>query len=78
MAARNRPRVQKDDDAQEERTVWNQISGDLKKIKPINNKAAELAAQIQELEEKMAKSGMSTFLQDQSLPHHELPLPFLL
>ena len=59
MAARNRPRVQKDDDAHEERNMWTQISGDLKKIKPINNKAGELAVQIQELEEKMAKSGKS-------------------
>ena len=59
MAARNRPRagVTKDDsaDAHEERNMWNQIVADVKKLKQINAKAAEISTQIVELEAAMAK-----------------------
>lgn len=59
MAARNRPRagMAKDDsaDAHEERNMWNQIVTDVKKLKQINAKAAEISAQIVELEAAMAK-----------------------
>lgn len=59
MAARNRPRagVAKDDsaDAHEERNMWNQIVADVKKLKQINAKAAEISIQIVELEAAMAK-----------------------
>lgn len=57
MAARSRPRsaLVKDDptDAHEERNMWNQIVTDIKKLKQINGKAAELSAQIVEMETKM-------------------------
>ncbi|KAL8790053.1 MAG: hypothetical protein Q9195_006555 [Heterodermia aff. obscurata] len=59
MAARNRPRagVAKDDsaDAHEERNMWNQIVADVKKLKQINAKAAEISIQIVELEAAMAR-----------------------
>lgn len=59
MAARSRPRagMVKDDsaDAHEERNMWNQIVTDVKKLKQINAKAAEISAQIVELEAAMAK-----------------------
>ena len=59
MAARNRPRsgVTKDDsaDAHEERNMWNQIVTDVKKLKQINAKAAEISAQIIELETVMVR-----------------------
>lgn len=57
MAARNRPRAAlvKEDptDAHEERNMWNQIVTDIKKLKQINAKAAELSAQIVDMEAKM-------------------------
>ena len=72
MAARNRPRagIAKDDsaDAHEERNMWNQIVTDVKKLKQINAKAAELSVQIVELENAIAKvdpetgKGRSVFL----------------
>ncbi|KAH0562479.1 hypothetical protein GP486_002836, partial [Trichoglossum hirsutum] len=52
MAARNRPRALKDDDAHEERNMWNQILNDLKRCKNINSKAAEITAQIRDAEER--------------------------
>ncbi|CAF9903282.1 MAG: SAGA HAT/Core module component [Heterodermia speciosa] len=59
MAARNRPRagVTKDDsaDAHEERNMWNQIVADVKKLKQINAKAAEISTQIVDLEAAMAR-----------------------
>ena len=59
MAARNRPRagIAKDDsaDAHEERNMWNQIVADVKKLKQINAKAAEISTQIVELEAVMAR-----------------------
>lgn len=59
MAARNRPRagVSKDDsaDAHEERNMWNQILTDVKKLKQINAKAADISNQIVELEAAIAK-----------------------
>jgi len=57
MAARNRPRAApvKEDptDAHEERNMWNQIVTDIKKLKQINAKAAEISAQIVEIESKL-------------------------
>jgi SAGA-associated factor 29 len=54
MAARSRPRggVSKDDagDAGEERNLWSGIVSDLKRIKAINAKAAEISRQIIEEE----------------------------
>lgn len=59
MAARNRPRagVVKDEsaDAHEERNMWNQIVADIKKLKQINAKAAEISTQIVEMEAVMAR-----------------------
>ena len=59
MAARNRPRagIAKDDsaDAHEERNMWNQIVTDIKKLKQINAKAAEISTQIVEQEAAMAR-----------------------
>jgi SAGA-associated factor 29 len=62
MAARNRPRALKDDDAHEERNMWNQILNDLKRCKSINSKAAEITVQIREAEEKAKNEngGMSS------------------
>jgi len=54
MAVRNRPRAAlvKEDptDAHEERNMWNQIVTDIKKLKQINAKAAEISAQIVDVE----------------------------
>lgn len=59
MAARNRPRAGmiKDDpaDAHEERNMWNQILTDVKRLKQINAKAADISNQIVELEAAIAK-----------------------
>ena len=59
MAARNRPRAGmiKDDpaDAHEERNMWNQILTDVKRLKQINAKAADISNQIVGLEAIIAK-----------------------
>ena len=59
MAARNRPRngLAKDDtlDAHEERNMWNQIVNDLRKLKGIQARAADLAKQQIDVEARMAK-----------------------
>ena len=59
MAARNRPRngLAKEDapDAHEERTMWNTIVNDLRKLKSIQSKAAEVATKQVELEAKISK-----------------------
>ena len=59
MAARNRPRgsLVRDDapDAHEERTMWNTIVNDLRKLKDIHTRAAEVAKEQVELELKMGK-----------------------
>ena len=63
MAARNRPRngLAKDDapDAHEERTMWNTIVNDLRKLKSIQARAADVAKQQVELEAKIAKGRIS-------------------
>ncbi|KAL9103025.1 MAG: hypothetical protein Q9163_001884 [Psora crenata] len=60
MAARNRPRngLVKDEasDTHEERAMWNTIVNDLKKLRGIQIRAAEVAKQQVELEGKVAKS----------------------
>ena len=60
MAARNRPRgaIIKDDptDAHEERNMWNSIVTDIKRLKQINAKAAEISAQVVEIEAKIGPS----------------------
>jgi len=57
MAVRNRPRATlvKEDptDAHEERNMWNQIVTDIKKLKQINAKAAEISAQIVDVEKNL-------------------------
>ena len=74
MAARNRPRngLGKDDgsDAHEERTMWNSIVNDLRKLKTIHARAAEIAKQQVELEEKIASCKCDRFL-----PAHFLATP---
>lgn len=59
MAARNRPRAGplKDDlaDAHEERSMWNQIVNDLKRLKTIQIRATEVSNLIVEMEGKMAE-----------------------
>lgn len=59
MAARNRPRngLAKDDalDAHEERNMWNQIVNDLRKLKGIQARAADIAKQQIDLEARLAK-----------------------
>lgn len=59
MAARNRPRgtLVRDDlpDAHEERTMWNTIVNDLRKLKEVHTRAAEVAKLQVELESKMGK-----------------------
>jgi hypothetical protein len=62
MAARNRPRAIKDDDAHEERNMWNQILNDLKRCRNINSKAAEITAQIRDAEEKAKSENGGTFV----------------
>ena len=42
-------------DAHEERTMWNTIVNDLRKLKNIQTKAAEIGAKQVELEAKIAK-----------------------
>lgn len=59
MAARNRPRgnLGRDDmpDAHEERTMWNTIVNDLRKLKEVHARAAEVAKMQVELESRMGK-----------------------
>ena len=59
MAARNRPRggAAKEDsgDAHEERNMWNQIVNDLKRLKTIQTRVAEVSKTIVEMEGKMAE-----------------------
>ena len=59
MAARNRPRngLAKDDslDAHEERNMWNQIVNDLRKLKGIQARAADIAKQQIDVEARLAK-----------------------
>ena len=43
-------------DAHEERNMWNQIVTDIKKLKQINAKAAEISAQIVAIESNMGPS----------------------
>lgn len=61
MAARNRPRggLVKDDaaDAHEERTMWNTIVNDLRKLKTVHARAAEVAKLQIDLETKIGKCG---------------------
>lgn len=56
MAARNRPRggLVKEDpaDAHEERNMWNQIVSDLKRLKGIHARAAEVSAAIVDMESR--------------------------
>lgn len=56
MAARPRARgsLAKDDDAHEERNMWNQIVCDMKKLKALQAKAAEVSRMIVDTEEKMS------------------------
>lgn len=60
MAARNRPRGApiKDDlsDAHEERTMWNTIVNDLRKLKQVHSRAAEVAKLQVDLEAKIGSS----------------------
>ena len=64
MAARNRPRtgIVKDDsaDAHEERNMWNQILTDVKKLKSINARAADISNQIVDLEAAITKNDPET------------------
>ena len=59
MAARNRPRgtLVRDDlpDAHEERTMWNTIVNDLRKLKEVHARAAEVAKLQIDSESKMGK-----------------------
>ena len=59
MASRNRPRgafVKEDpSDAHEERNMWSQIVTDIKRLKTIHARAAELSKLQVELEAKMGK-----------------------
>lgn len=59
MAARNRPRAGplKDDsaDAHEERNMWNQIVNDLKRLKALQTRAAEVSKTIIEMEGRMSE-----------------------
>ena len=56
MAARSRPRggPAKDDDAHEERNMWNQILSDMKKLKTVHSRAGEVSKLIIDAEEKMS------------------------
>lgn len=54
MAVRSRPRLPvKDDDAHEERDMWNRILNDMKKLKTIHARATEISKLIIDAEEKM-------------------------
>lgn len=59
MAARSRPRggMTKEDppDAHEERNLWNQIVQDIKRLKTIWTRAAEVSSSIKEMETNMAE-----------------------
>lgn len=70
MAARSRPRggMTKEDppDAHEERNLWNQIVQDIKRLKTIWTRAAEVSNSIKEMETSMAE-GMLLGLVDR--PH---------
>lgn len=65
MASRNRPRgvFVKDDasDAHEERNMWSQIVTDIKRLKTIHARAAELARMQVDLEARMGKSEYDRF-----------------
>ncbi|KAI9705063.1 MAG: SAGA HAT/Core module component [Candelina mexicana] len=58
MAVRNRPRglPSKDDhfEAHEERTIWNDVLREMKKLKALNTRAADVSRQIVETEKSMA------------------------
>ncbi|KAI9871782.1 MAG: SAGA HAT/Core module component [Pleopsidium flavum] len=60
MAARNRPRggTAKEDsaDAHEERNMWNQIVADMKRLKVINARAAEVSISIKDMEASMGEA----------------------
>ncbi len=62
MAARSRPRggTSKEDlaDAHEERNMWNQIVADMKRLKGISTRAAEVSNLIKELEAVIGNEGM--------------------
>ena len=66
MAARNRPRggLPKDEtaDAHEERTMWNAIVSDLRKLQGLHSRAAEVTKLQVELERKMGKCSSSISL----------------
>lgn len=55
MAVRSRPRglPAKDDDAHEERDMWNRILADMKRLKTVHSRAAEISKFIVDAEEKM-------------------------
>ncbi len=59
MAARNRPRggTAKEDsaDAHEERNMWNQIVADIKRLKIISARAAEVSISIKDMEASMGE-----------------------
>ena len=59
MAARSRPRgpPAKDDDAHEERNMWNQFVTDMKKLKILSARAAEVSKLIIDAEEDMGPDG---------------------
>ncbi|KZF19626.1 hypothetical protein L228DRAFT_285573 [Xylona heveae TC161] len=72
MAARNRPRgLVKEDvaDAHEERNMWNQIVTDMKKLKALHARAAEVSKLIVETEERLAEQGTPTVAEIDSLQH---------
>ncbi|KAI9799765.1 MAG: hypothetical protein M1833_003884 [Piccolia ochrophora] len=62
MAARSRPRgpPAKDDDAHEERNMWNQFVTDMRKLKTLNARATEVSRSIVETEEKLGVDGTPT------------------
>ncbi|KAI9807818.1 MAG: hypothetical protein M1825_005123 [Sarcosagium campestre] len=62
MAARSRPRgpPQKDDDAHEERNMWNQFVTDMKKLKTVNARATEVSRLIVEAEDGLGADGTPT------------------
>ncbi|KAL8823426.1 MAG: hypothetical protein Q9191_005866 [Dirinaria sp. TL-2023a] len=68
MAARNRPRaaIIKEDpaDAHEERNMWNSIVTDIKKLKQINAKAAEISTQVVDIEAKIGSKPSSQQIED--------------
>ncbi|KAL8825278.1 MAG: hypothetical protein Q9170_007858 [Blastenia crenularia] len=75
MAARNRPRIGplKDDsvDAHEERNMWNQIVNDLKRLKTLQTRAAEVSKATVEMEGKMAEPPTLPQIDDLQLLYRE-------